>query len=126
MARIQHIAIMTEDQAKLVEFYKNTFEMKEVYRHMSGKGTLEEGMEAIYLSDGTINLAILPACGRPEGIHHFGMQVDDFDGAAQRAMTSGAKQAPQANPKDGRFAEGFILDPAGTRVDMSTKGWRTA
>lgn len=124
MARIRHIAIMTEDQAKLVEFYKTTFEMKEVYRHMSAKGTLEEGKEAIYLSDGAINLAILPACGRPEGIHHFGMHVDDFEGTAERAMAGGAKQAPQATPRDGRFAEGFILDPAGTRVDMSTQGWR--
>jgi catechol 2,3-dioxygenase-like lactoylglutathione lyase family enzyme len=124
MARIRHIAIMTEDQAKLVEFYKNTFEMKEVYRHVSGEGTLEAGMEAVYLSDGNINLAILPACGRPEGIHHFGMHIDDFGGTAERAMASGAKQGPQDNPKDGRFAEGWIVDPAGTRVDLSTKGWR--
>ncbi|MSQ71184.1 MAG: VOC family protein, partial [Betaproteobacteria bacterium] len=124
MAKIRHIAIMTEDQEKLVAFYKNTFEMKEVYRHMSGKGTLEEGKEAIYLSDGTINLAILPACGRPEGIHHFGMHVEDYPGTAERAMAGGAMQAPQSNPEDGRFAEGFILDPVGTRVDMSTKGWR--
>src|SRR5262245_4321090 len=50
MARIRHLAILTEDVEKLVKFYTSAFGLKIV----SGIGT------ATYLSDGHINLAIIP------------------------------------------------------------------
>ena len=50
MARIRHLAILTEDVEKLVKFYTSAFDLKIV----SGIGT------ATYLSDGHINLAIIP------------------------------------------------------------------
>jgi catechol 2,3-dioxygenase-like lactoylglutathione lyase family enzyme len=78
MARIAHIALLTKDTEKLAEFYKTSFGMKEVAR--SGEGG-EHG-RAIYVSDGHINLAILPARNRREGIYHFGIAVDDVKGAA--------------------------------------------
>jgi predicted enzyme related to lactoylglutathione lyase len=122
MAKIGHIALLTEDQHTLSEFYKNTFGMKEVFRHASAKG----GGDAIYLSDGTINLAILPARGRKEGLYHFGFQVDDIDSTFEQAKASGGSAEPPKDlPRDGRFAEVFILDPVGTRVDLSEKGWKT-
>jgi catechol 2,3-dioxygenase-like lactoylglutathione lyase family enzyme len=120
MARIRHIALLTHDQPKLAAFYKDTFGMKEVHRHAA-----QTGGEAIYLSDGEVNLAILPARGRPEGIFHFGFQVDDVEGTAERAQAAGATQGPKGVPRDGRFAEVFIVDPAGTRVDLSRDGWKT-
>lgn len=120
MARIRHIALLTNDQPKLAEFYKKTFGMKEVHRHAA-----QAGGEAIYLSDGAINLAILPARGRPEGLFHFGVQVEDVEGTARAAQANGAQAGPAGVPRDGRFAEVFILDPAGTRVDLSEQGWKT-
>ena len=119
MARIGHIALLTNDQPKLAQFYKATFGMKEVHRHAA-----QGGGEAIYLSDGAINLAILPARGRPEGIFHFGFQVDDVDATAKQALEAGATQGAKGVPRDGRFAEVFIVDPAGTRVDLSRDGWK--
>jgi catechol 2,3-dioxygenase-like lactoylglutathione lyase family enzyme len=119
MARIRHIALLTEDQPKLAEFYMKTFDMKEVHRHAA-----EDGGYAIYLSDGSINLAILPARGRKEGIFHFGFQVDDVEKVADTAKAGGAPQGPKSVPRDGRFAEVFITDPAGTRVDLSKEGWK--
>jgi catechol 2,3-dioxygenase-like lactoylglutathione lyase family enzyme len=120
MARIRHIALLTNDQPKLAEFYKTTFGMKEVHRHAAALGG-----EAIYLSDGAINLAILPARGRPEGLFHFGFQVDSVEQTAEVAEAGGAKKGPEGVPQDGRFAEVFILDPVGTRVDLSQQGWKT-
>ena len=116
MARIRHIAILTKDTTKLAEFYRASFGLKEVAR--SG----EDG-EAIYLSDGHINLAILPARQRREGIYHFGMEVEDVKAAAQTALAAGATGGKAELPKDGRFAETFVLDPVGTRVDLS-RGWK--
>ena len=116
MARIRHIALLTKDPPKLAEFYCNSFGMKEVAR--SG-----EKRDAIYLSDGHINLAILPARGRPEGIYHFGFEVQDVEQATHAAIEAGATKGTESLPRDGRFAEGFIRDPVGTRVDLSL-GWK--
>jgi catechol 2,3-dioxygenase-like lactoylglutathione lyase family enzyme len=116
MAKIRHIALLTKDPPKLAEFYRSSFGLKEVAR--SG-----EKQDAIYLSDGNINLAILPARGRPEGIYHFGFEVEDVERATRAAIEAGATKGTESLPKDGRFAEGFIRDPAGTRVDLSL-GWK--
>ena len=112
MARIRHIAILAADPAKLSEFYKTSFGLKEVAR--SGNNG-----EAIYLSDGHINLALLPARSRREGIYHFGIQVEDVNDAVQTALAAGATGGKAELPRDGRFAETFVLDPVGTRVDLS-------
>ncbi|HEY2988909.1 MAG TPA: VOC family protein [Candidatus Binatia bacterium] len=116
MPRIRHIALLTNDPPKLAEFYRNSFGMKEVAR--SG-----EKQDAIYLSDGHINLAILPARGRPEGIFHFGFEVTNVEKATHDAIEAGATKGADSLPRDGRFAEGFIRDPVGTRVDLSL-GWK--
>jgi catechol 2,3-dioxygenase-like lactoylglutathione lyase family enzyme len=120
MARIAHIALLTKDTEKLADFYKTSFGMKEVAR--SGGEGGEHG-RAIYLSDGHINLAILPARNRREGIYHFGIAVDDVKGAVETALAAGATGGTAELPKDGRFAETFVLDPVGTRVDLS-QGWK--
>lgn len=116
MARIRHIAILAADPGKLSEFYKTSFGLKEVAR--SG-----ENGEAIYLSDGHINLALLPARNRREGIFHFGIEVEDVKSAAETAIAAGARGGTAELPRDGRFAETFVVDPVGTRVDLS-KGWK--
>ena len=115
MARIRHIALMTADVPKLAGFYKNVFGLKEVSR----------GKRSIYLSDGYINIAILTAGDGQEGIHHFGFEVEDLQKMAAAALEAGAQQGPSDLPRDGRFAEVFIKDPSGQRVDLSMQGWKT-
>lgn len=123
MAKIKHIAISCRDQEKVAEFYKKTFGMVEVWRHAAAGNPDRYG---VYLSDGYINLAILPCReGAPEGINHFGFEVDDIDEIGRRAAESGATALPEATPQDGRFAEAFIKDPVGQRVDVAVSGWRT-
>jgi catechol 2,3-dioxygenase-like lactoylglutathione lyase family enzyme len=117
MPRIRHIAILASDPSKLSEFYKTSFGFKEVAR--SG-----DGGDAIYVSDGHINLALLPARNRREGIYHFGIEVEDVKSAVETALAAGATGGKAELPRDGRFAETFVLDPVGTRVDLS-RGWKT-
>ena len=129
MARIRHIALGAMDTEATARFYIETFGMKLVHRH---PGKRIKGRDAIYLSDGHINLAILPAGeGRPEGINHFGFQVDSMDGTSERALASGARQGIKRREAyvEGRwagttFAEAGFVDPAGTSVDLSEQGWR--
>lgn len=118
MPQIRHIALLTNDQEGLAKFYTGVFEMHEIFRHES-----PHGGPAIYLSDGHLNLAILPAAGRRQGIYHMGMAVDDVDKMAAAAIAAGATPPNAVLPKDGRFAETFVFDPAGTRVDLSP-GWK--
>jgi catechol 2,3-dioxygenase-like lactoylglutathione lyase family enzyme len=122
MAKIRHIAVMSNDTAKLADFYKTTFGMEEVWRHQSSSGP----GAAIYLTDGYINMAVLPARGRPEGLNHFGFEVDDKDQLTEAAVKAGAGRPDEALPRDGRYAETYICDPSGQRIDLSEKGWKTA
>ena len=123
MPRIKHIAIFPKDQLKMVEFYLSTFGMKQVHQH-DAYGY--PSRQAHYLSDGYINLAIVPArAERPEGIDHFGFEVGGLPATAAKALANGATRGIAEVPQDGHFAEGFIRDPSGTRVDLFQVGWLT-
>ena len=119
MAKIRHLAISTNDTPKLADFYKRTFEMFEVHRQER-----DDRDPAIYLSDGYINLAILPAVDRPEGIYHFGFQVDDVRETGRIAKENGSQTGIAPRPQDGRFAEFRLHDPVGTPVDVAEGGWK--
>ena len=118
--RIKHIALMAADTNKVAEFYKSVFGMHEVRR-------VDRPNAPVYLSDGYINLAILPndrpeSAGAPPGVHHFGFEVEDADAAAALALTMGASQG-RTSVAAGRYAEGYVRDPEGQRLDISSTGW---
>jgi methylmalonyl-CoA/ethylmalonyl-CoA epimerase len=120
MARIRHLAICTNRQEELAAFYCDTFGLTEQFRHRSA----ESGKIAIYLSDGAINLAFIPANAKAERLDHFGFEVDDIDNIAGIALANGAKAGPKTVPQDGRQNEAFIADPVGQRIDLSSAGWK--
>jgi methylmalonyl-CoA/ethylmalonyl-CoA epimerase len=120
-ARIRHIAISCEDNEAAAEFYKAAFGMVEVDRRPHAT---EPGVNFISVSDGHINLALVPKIvGYPPGINHFGMHVDDvheaYDAALAAGATSGGELPRGVNPQL------VIVDPTGTRVDLTAKGWNT-
>jgi catechol 2,3-dioxygenase-like lactoylglutathione lyase family enzyme len=121
--RISHLAIRAADTDQLATFYKATFGLHEVARH----DTRDIGKYAIYLSDGYINVALLPSRQDADyqGIEHIGFSVADAGEIADTAKEHGAAQGLEARPRDGRFAESRIHDPIGTPIDLSTKGWAT-
>ena len=120
MARIRHIAILTEDVDRLVRFYTTVFGRKEV----DGVGT------ATYLTDGHINLAIIPIGPEREiegpqlqtGINHFGFEVDDVAALAPLCADLGASDGVRKRPPN-REAESRVHDPDGNPVDLSQHGW---
>lgn len=121
MAKIRHIAIKVEDQEKAANFYKQTFGMTEAWRGP----VRDDGNRAIYLTDGYINMAVLPARGGREGIDHFGFQVEDMESTLKSAEISGAQKQADVKPKDGRFAEMGVRDPVGQLVDVTVHGWKS-
>src|SRR5262245_34427455 len=107
MARIKHLAILTEDVEKLVKFYTSAFGLKIV----SGIGI------ATYLSDGHINLAIIPI--EPErkiegaqlkpGLYHFGFEVDDVAGLREACKELNARLASTKDRQTARPNTGFMI-----------------
>jgi len=117
MYKIRHIAVRADDPEKVAQFYKKTFGMVDVRNDGDGR--------ARYLSDGYINLAILPhRPGLALGIDHFGFQVDDTQKIGRLAKEAGGKAAISERPRDGRFAEFRVSDPVGSEIDLSEAGWK--
>src|SRR5512139_881208 len=110
MARIRHLAILTEDVDKLVKFYTEGFGLKIVH----GVGT------ATYLTDGHINLAIIPIGPEREiegpqlqtGINHFGFEVEDVAAVREACMELNAAEEVRKRPPN-REAEYRVCDPDG-------------
>jgi catechol 2,3-dioxygenase-like lactoylglutathione lyase family enzyme len=119
MAAIRHLALRANDPEALAAFYMKAFGMTEVHRHKSVTGP----GAAVYLSDGYLNLAIIPARDAPEGLFHFGIAVDDIAQAHGAALEAGAVAQTEVLPVDGRFTETYVTDPAGIRIDLAT-GWK--
>src|SRR5437868_4945443 len=91
MPKLRHIAIAAEDPYATAEFYKQAFDFVEVRRTQPK----DEGSSyGVFLSDGTINLAIL-RFGWDQGhgldfrgLHHFGVLVEDVDRKSTRLNSS--------------------------------------
>jgi catechol 2,3-dioxygenase-like lactoylglutathione lyase family enzyme len=133
MGKIRHIAITAEDPFETAELFKQALGLEEISR-----GDSDLARE-VYLTDGYINLAIV--CWKrtretpnpyPEGygLDHFGFQVEDLEGAEQRARRAGATPQPPP-PVDlsrlgGRifFEKKYTL--AGVKFDLSGHGWPVA
>jgi glyoxylase I family protein len=131
MAKIKHIALSTQDPEKTAAFYKETLGLQEV-----GKvdGPLAEGY---YLTDGSINVAILKfkndqAADKPEGVdfvglHHFGFKVEDLEATEARLEAAHADKRPQINMSTTqaghRNFEVKYRGPDGVIFDISSTGW---
>jgi len=117
--KIRHLAIITVDPERLAKFYEDVFQMT----RMTGKAGVP-GSKAVYMTDGYITLALLEnkAEGKPSGLNHFGIHVDDQDATAGRLTKAGVK-APAKRPADRPYAETRATDPDGNNIDISVAGF---
>jgi catechol 2,3-dioxygenase-like lactoylglutathione lyase family enzyme len=91
MARIQHLAIASQDPEKQAEFYKKVFGFEEIRRLDNPRA------RGVVLTDGAINISVLyfkqDQIDRGldyTGLHHFGVYVDDLEGIAEKCLANGA------------------------------------
>jgi lactoylglutathione lyase len=95
MARIVHIALKVNDLEKTSEFYETVFGFKAVETSKVRDHTSR------HLTDGAIDLALIKydsedsaearASGAGPCIHHFAIEVDDFDQAVAEISKSGCE-----------------------------------
>jgi catechol 2,3-dioxygenase-like lactoylglutathione lyase family enzyme len=116
MAKIRHIAYRAQDVEAMAAFFVDALEMTISQRRANG---------AIDLSDGTINVTLLPlstgaAGGEPtrQGIDHIGFTVAD-EGAVARAMeAAGAREIGAINLGSSVHYELKFKGPEGIVVDI--------
>lgn len=121
MAKLQHIGIFTIDPERLAKFYMEVFDMKLLHRREAGS---RPPTGAVFLTDGHINLAILPnrAEGKPSGLNHIGFQIDDAD-EIERRLSDWTVVMPAERPADRMYAETRCTDPDGNNIDLSVHGY---
>ena len=111
-----------EDQEKAATFYKQTFGMTEAWRGP----VRDDGNRAIYLTDGYINMAVLPARGGREGIDHFGFQVEDLDGdVKKRAGLRRAGRGGEETAETAASPRWACTIRWGRLVDVTVHGWKS-
>lgn len=125
-ARMRHIAISVPDPEAAAQFFESAFGMQRV--GPAGLG--------VYVSDGTINIALLKfpgdVPGFPKGqpyygLIHFGMWVDDLDAAAKKVTDAGGSYfMGRADNNPNTYYEVKYKDPNGVVFDLTHSGWKGA
>jgi catechol 2,3-dioxygenase-like lactoylglutathione lyase family enzyme len=139
MARIKHIALVTDDPAKTADFYKQNFGLTELYRQPT-----DTGARGVWLSDGYIYFAILkygdpgaPKLGPGQsselrGIHHIGFQVDDLAATAEALKKADVSPVPIPENRDrgttpmtelNDAVNLKYLGPDAVQFDVRQRGW---
>ena len=127
MAKLRHFAISVPDPEAAAAFYQQAFGLERV-------GAADHaGATAVYLSDGTVNLALLrykteqASGGDPDdfGVHHFGFVIDDVADTVRRIEAAGGTWLMGEESKAGGFYEIKYRDPNGVIFDINKTGWRT-
>jgi catechol 2,3-dioxygenase-like lactoylglutathione lyase family enzyme len=140
MARIRHIALVTDDPAKTAEFYKTQFGLTELYRRPT-----DTGEKGVWLSDGYIYFAILrhgdpgaPKLGPGQssdlrGLHHIGFYVDDEQATAKSLEAAdfgpipmGYAEGERPRREAGEGPGGVNLKyygPDSVQIDIRSSGW---
>ena len=125
---IRHVGINTNDPDRLAEFYKFIFSMKEVER----KKTATKETQAVYLSDGTINLGLIKDSPLAKlGIQLLGFQVQSLADVEERLKRpyglTYKGEAPieiKHRSPDSPYKGIWLQDPDGNHVDLSEEGWK--
>jgi lactoylglutathione lyase len=116
MARINHVALKVTDLEAATKFYENVFGFRQV------KTGRSRGHISRHLTDGYIDLALMvydseadeeaKLVGEGPAIHHFGIEVDDHQGFAEKVVANGGKilSKPGEVPIKYRAPDGTVAE----------------
>ncbi len=115
-AKLNHLAITTDQYTLLGMFYRAFFGMKV-------SGVTDRERSAISLGDGYVGMTLIPRrAGRRGGLDHFGIEVEDFDAARDRIARKYPDIEVVKRPSNRPFASYSTHDPAGNYFDLSQPG----
>ncbi len=131
MGVLRHVAIRTADIARSRFFYESVLGLAFVGMRPSGSGAMD-------LSDGTLNVTLLPYEGparpplpEPTEFIHLGFIVADLDAAFDQCVANGFEilrdNVKDRNAPDARPTVSFkVADPDGNVIDVTGRKdeWR--
>jgi catechol 2,3-dioxygenase-like lactoylglutathione lyase family enzyme len=106
MAKIRHISYRAEDVDAMAKFFIDAMGMTMVQKRKDG---------AIDLSDGSVNISILPLAAnrsRRAGLDHIGFSAEDDQEPIRRVEAAGGVKESTRSPYEKKFkgTEGIIVD----------------
>ncbi|MFQ5683897.1 MAG: VOC family protein [Candidatus Binatia bacterium] len=114
VAKMKHLAIVSEKGDLVSDFYKSVFGMKSLGRSRPSG--------AIAVRDGYVGLNINPRKpGRQAGLDHFGFEVEELEGVYARMREKYSAIETLKRPSNRPFAGISTHDPAGNVFDLSQK-----
>lgn len=127
MAKLRHIAVAVPDPERTAAFYRDVFDME-----VTGS-TTSELADGLYLSDGTICLALLryrsDAAAGPVGrsfvgLHHVGFWCENLEEQSRRLEERGGSFFMDLPiERESLNFERKYRDPDGLILDISQSGW---
>ncbi|BCO39225.1 hypothetical protein MINTM001_03640 [Mycobacterium paraintracellulare] len=125
MAKLRHVAVAVDNPENAASMLRSVFDFIEVGRCDN------ELAEGVFLSDGTLNIAVLhfrtDQLGKGldfRGLHHVGFLVDDIAQTRKRLVAEGAEctmDRPEGD--DSSFFEVKFMSPDGFLFDVSDQPW---
>jgi catechol 2,3-dioxygenase-like lactoylglutathione lyase family enzyme len=123
LTRIQHAAIVSENFVREAKFYEAVLGMK---RSKPGSAEEEKAIRtnyAVSISDGYVGVTVIGRKpGYVPGLHHFGVDVDDVEGAMARIKKNYPEVAVLKRPSNRPFATYGAHDPEGNYFDLTQEG----
>ncbi len=119
-AKINHVAIVSDQFALAGKFYEAVFGFKPPKQ--------SKLINAITVGDGYVGMNINPrGPGRPAGLDHFGFEVDDLEATIERMRALYPEVRALKRPRNRAFASYTAHDPDGnifdlSQIDMANRG----
>lgn len=112
---LNHVGINVPDLDKAVEYYTKTLGFPEAFRNMNAQGQVQ--LVYVQISQNTF-IELQPANGRPLGVSHFGLVVDNMKDAVAMFKARGA-EVSDINLSGTKAILSNIAAPNGIRIELA-------
>jgi len=112
---LNHVGINVPDLDKAVEYYTKTLGFPEAFRNTNAQGQVQ--LVYVQISQNTF-IELQPANGRPLGVSHFGIHVDNVKDAVAMWKARGA-EVSDVNVSGTKALLANITAPNGIRIELA-------
>jgi catechol 2,3-dioxygenase-like lactoylglutathione lyase family enzyme len=111
---LNHVGINVPDLDKAVEYYTKTLGFPEAFRNTNAQGQVQ--LVYVQISQNTF-VELQPANGRPLGISHFGVHVENMPAVTAMFKARGANTT-EITLSGTKAILSNVIDPNGVRMEL--------
>lgn len=112
---MNHVGIIVPDLDKAVEYYTKVLGFPEAFRNVNAQGQVQ--LVYVQISQNTF-VELQPQNGRPLGVSHFGLHVENMKEAVEMFKARGANVA-DINLSGTKAILSNITTPDGIRIELA-------